>query len=134
MALRKREKIRVPFVATEEVVMSAASGENLEQMAQEEATKELFPTEVQDAEVDMGPTRDGDAMQRVSESSDEMIVGYFRPVRGAWPPPPEQPAEEVEEVKEEIPVDIVESVDIEAPTLQPPRRGACFRGHSRFQN
>ncbi|KAE9233114.1 hypothetical protein PF004_g9737 [Phytophthora fragariae] len=126
VALRKREEIRAPYIVTDEVAVHATTAENLVQDAREEATEELYSTEAPDAEAHMAPSVDDDAMQRVSDSSEEMIVGYFRPVRGAWPSPPEQPAEAVEEVKEDAPVNIMEF--IEAPAPQPPRRGSVFPG------
>ncbi|KAE9044957.1 hypothetical protein PR001_g5157 [Phytophthora rubi] len=126
VALRKREEIRAPYIVTDEVAVHATTAENLVQDAREGATEELYSTAARDAEAHMAPSVDDDAMQRMSDSSEEMIVGYFRPVRGAWPSPPEQPAEAVEEVKEDAPVNIMES--IEAPAPQPPRRGSVFPG------
>ncbi|GMF19732.1 unnamed protein product [Phytophthora fragariaefolia] len=127
VALRKREEIRVPLSTTNEVVLDAATKEKFAQAAQKEITDEMYPTSTQDAETSGGASTGDDVMQRLSESSEEMIVGYFRPVRGLSPLPLEQPTNDAEEVKEDVKINVAESVD--TPTLMLPRRGSILPGY-----
>ncbi|KAK1940481.1 Anoctamin-10 [Phytophthora citrophthora] len=61
---------------------------------------------------------DDESRYRERESSEEMIVGYFRPVRGAWA--------QQEEVKESPQDEIVSPT--EEPLIRPPRRGSAAPG------
>ncbi|GMF33994.1 unnamed protein product [Phytophthora lilii] len=121
VALRKREEIRVQFPpAAAEVVAEEALPQSEIRVAPESSVGSQTPEE---------PSlsfAEDEALQRVSDSSEEMIVGYFRPVRGTWSPSPTQRREESEEIKEEVPIDDYASMEV--PPQRPPRRGSVFPG------
>jgi hypothetical protein len=120
VALRKRREIggsasaadAIPAIAKELVAPAEAVGVH---EAADEGEKLLARTE--DDEAPQASSAEHEALQRGSESSEEMIVGYFRPVRETWSP--QLQPEEVDEVKVDLPTESVES---------PPRRGSVFPG------
>ncbi|KAL4147257.1 hypothetical protein PRNP1_011013 [Phytophthora ramorum] len=128
VALRKREEIGGPIsllaaeiVAPGEGVKQKTEASAAEVHVDEEMEGGRYPTNAKNAENPVVSSAEEEVMRRASGSSEEMIVGYFRPVRGTWPPPQSL---EGEKGLEELTASIIDP--IETPLQRPPRRGSVF--------
>ncbi|KAL4093606.1 hypothetical protein PRIC1_011038 [Phytophthora ramorum] len=128
VALRKREEIGGPIsllaaeiVVPGEGVKQKTEASDAEVHVEEEMEEGRYPTNAKNAEKPVVSSAEEEVMRRASGSSEEMIVGYFRPVRGTWPPPQSL---EGEKGLEELTASIIDP--IETPLQRPPRRGSVF--------
>ncbi|KAG3024790.1 hypothetical protein PC121_g6141 [Phytophthora cactorum] len=103
VALRKRDDMGG---------MASLAGANMVVEEAMEETHREYPVDPQGAEESVAFDDEDKSQHRESE---EMIVGYFRPVRSMWPPPAQPPAQQEEISDDDTPaMDVVESS--EGPT------------------
>ncbi|RLN97428.1 hypothetical protein BBJ28_00013789 [Nothophytophthora sp. Chile5] len=117
VALRKHEELRSSLPVAAEIAVPVVSEKEHEREG--DAIENLMGGDSQVASLDAEVASvENDAQLRASSTSEEMIVGYFRQIPGAWSPPGQR-NEEVEEEKEAPSTPIKAATDAEPPA---PRR------------